>query len=253
MLKECADLAHPALSLRPQRTALDDGAEFLNQAAAALRSLGGIAEFEGEAGHGKKIGSGIALVHVIEQGGANIVDGMDIDPGLSIGQTIDASPHRGVLPYRVGRKGITVMWCKRHLLPSHSKVAPGRLHLRFGQHSVPTAGRLASTGALGVGVRFGIGIGAHIGGSQFVLSLPASFQVGGQFISGKDRTFLNADTMVAEDYHVRSDRDLLRQLSVSANVEPIHAGILSLVKAEIPDLHEIPLSRRSRIASIYRR
>ena len=39
---------------------------------------------------------------------------------------------------------------------------------------------------------------------------------------------------------VRGDRDLLRQASVSAHVEPIHAGVLSLVKAEIPDLHEFP-------------
>jgi hypothetical protein len=34
---------------------------------------------------------------------------------------------------------------------------------------------------------------------------------------------------------------LLLQASVSAHVEPIHAGVLSLVKAEIPDLHEFPL------------
>src|SRR5262249_45411878 len=66
-----------ASRLRPLRPASDDGAEFLDQAAAALGSLGGIAEFEGEAGHGTEIWGRIALVQVIEQGGANIVDGTD--------------------------------------------------------------------------------------------------------------------------------------------------------------------------------
>ena len=61
--------------------------------------LGGIAEFEGEAGHGTEIRGRIALVQVIEQGGANVVGGMDVDPCLSVGQAIDASPRRGVLPY----------------------------------------------------------------------------------------------------------------------------------------------------------
>jgi len=50
-----------------------------------LGSLGGIAEFEGEANHGTEIRSRIALVQVIEQGGANIINGMDIDPGLNVG------------------------------------------------------------------------------------------------------------------------------------------------------------------------
>jgi hypothetical protein len=72
-----------------------------------------------------------------------------------------------------------------------------------------------------------------------VLALPASSQVGGQLVAGKERTFLNADPMVAEDCHVGSDRDFLHRPSVSLNVEPIHAGILPLVKAEIPDLYEI--------------
>jgi hypothetical protein len=88
-----------ASRLRPLRPASDDGAEFLDQAAATLGSLGGIAEFEGEAGHGTQIRGGIALVQVIEQGGADIVDGMDVDPSSSVGQAIDASPRRGVLPY----------------------------------------------------------------------------------------------------------------------------------------------------------
>ena len=88
-----------ASRLWPLRAASDDGAEFLDQAAAALGSLGGITEFEGEAGHGTEIRGRIALVQVIEQGGANIVDGTDVDPCLSIGQAIDASPRRGVLPY----------------------------------------------------------------------------------------------------------------------------------------------------------
>src|SRR6516225_11304648 len=47
--------------------------------------------------------------------------------------------------------------------------------------------------------------------------------------------------MVAEDCNVRGDRDLFRQASVNSHVEPIHAGVLPLVKAEIPDLHEFPL------------
>ena len=88
-----------ASRLWPLRPASDDGAEFLDQAAAALGSLGGITEFEGEAGHGTEIRGRIALVQVIEQGGANIVDGTDVDPCLSVGQAIDASPRRGVLPY----------------------------------------------------------------------------------------------------------------------------------------------------------
>jgi hypothetical protein len=60
---------------------------------------------------------------------------------------------------------------------SDSKVAPRRFTLHFGPHSGPVAGRLPGTGALGVGERFGIGEGLHIGGGQLVLALPASFQV----------------------------------------------------------------------------
>jgi len=112
--------------------------------------------------------------------------------------------------------------------------------LRFGEHSGPATGALAGSGPPGVGERFVIGVGTHIGRGQFMRAVPTTFQVGGQFVSGKERTFLNANAVVAEDKHVRNDRDLFRLLSVSANVEPIHAGILSLVKAEIPDLHEIP-------------
>jgi hypothetical protein len=106
--------------------------ELLDQAAAALGSLSVSAEFEGEARHGTEIGRRIALVQMIEQGGANIVDAMDVDPGLSVGQTIDASPCRGVLPYGGGRKGITTVSCKRHLPPSDSELAPRRLLLGFG-------------------------------------------------------------------------------------------------------------------------
>ena len=103
--------------------------------------------------------------------------------------------------------------------------------LRVGRHSAPVAGHLAGTGALCFGERLGIGEGLHIGGGEYVLSLPTSFEIGRQFVSGKSRTFLNGDAMVAEDGNIRGDRDFLRQLSVNANVEPIHAGILSLVKA----------------------
>ena len=90
-----------AALLRPLRVgpASDDGAEFLDQAAAAPGSLGRIAKFEGEAGHGTEIWGRIALIKVIEQSGANIVYGTDVDPCLSVRQAIDASPRRGVLPY----------------------------------------------------------------------------------------------------------------------------------------------------------
>jgi hypothetical protein len=74
----------------PQCTASDDGAQFLDQLAAAFRSLGAAAEFKGEASHGAEIWGGIALVHMIEQSGANIVDRMDVDSGLGVGQTVDA-------------------------------------------------------------------------------------------------------------------------------------------------------------------
>jgi len=122
---------------------------------------------------------------------------------------------------------------------SDPEIAPRRLLFRFGRHSGPAAGRLAR-GPLGGRECSGISEDAHIGGGQFVLALPASFQVGRQFVAGEDGTFLNGDAMVAEDGNVCGDRDLLRQASVSSNIEPIHAGILSLVKAEIPDLHEFP-------------
>jgi hypothetical protein len=49
--------------------------------------------------------------------------------------------------------------------------------------------------------------------------------------------------VVAEDCNVRSDRDFICHASVSAHVEPIHAGVLPLVKAEIPNLQELPLFR----------
>jgi hypothetical protein len=101
---------------------------------------------------------------VIEQGGANVVDGMDVDLGFSVGQTIDASPRLGVLPYRDGREGITAVSSKRHLRPSDSEVAPGRLPLRCSLDSWPATGRLAGTGALGVGECFSIGVGAYVGG-----------------------------------------------------------------------------------------
>ena len=61
---------------------------------------------------------------------------------------------------------------------------------------------------------------------------------------------MNAHAMVAEDGNIRGDRDLLRQVSVSAHVELRHVRVLSRLKAEIPDLHEFPLFGRSRIASI---
>src|SRR5262252_8201908 len=98
---------------------------------------------------------------------------MDVDPALSVGQTIDAAPRRGVLPHRGNRKGITAVSGKRHLRRSNPKVAPRRLLLRFSLCSGPAARRLAGTGALGVGECFGIGVGAYIGGGQFVLAFPA--------------------------------------------------------------------------------
>jgi hypothetical protein len=104
------------------------------------------------------------------------------------------------------------------------------------------------------GERLGISIGAHIGVGQFVLALPASFEVGGQFISAKDRTVLNTDVMIAEDGQVCSDRDLLREPSVRANVEPIDTRILSLVKTEIPKLHEFSLfGRGAALVGAYQR
>ena len=113
------------------RTVSDNGVEFLDKAAAALGPLGGIAEFEAETGDGTEIGRRITLVQVIEQGGANVVDGADVDPGLSVGESVDASPGRGVLPYRSVRKGITAVSCERPWLPSNSEVAPTQLQLRF--------------------------------------------------------------------------------------------------------------------------
>src|SRR5689334_8649190 len=133
---------------------------------------------------------------------------MDIDPALRVGQAIDTAPRGGVLPYREGRKGITAVSRKRHFSPSDSEVAPGRLLLRFRQHCGPAARRLVGI-ALGVRERLGLGVGAYIGGGQFVLALPASFQVSGQFVSAKLRTLLNADAMIAEDCEVRGDGNLL--------------------------------------------
>jgi hypothetical protein len=43
---------------------------------------------------------------------------------------------------------------------------------------------------------------------------------------------------------------LLRQPVGSVHVEPIDAGVLTLVKAEISDLHGFPLPGDLRIASI---
>src|SRR5690242_221859 len=138
---------------------------------------------------------------------------MDVDPAPSVGQAIDASPRRSVLPYRGGRKGITAVSCKRHLRPSDSEVAPGRLLLRFSLYSGPATRRLAGTGTLCVCQRLGIGVGAHIGAGQFVVALPAPFQIRGQLVSTKGWTFLNADAMGSEDCDIRSDRDLLGQTS----------------------------------------
>ena len=83
-------------ALWPQGTASDDGVEFLNQVAGALRLPGCVAEFKGETSHRTEIGGRVALVHVIEQSGANIVDRMDVDPGLNVGQPIDASGSRAL-------------------------------------------------------------------------------------------------------------------------------------------------------------
>ena len=80
------------------RVLAHNGAEFFDETDAALGSLGGIAEFKSEAGHGTEMRGRIAPIHVIEQGGANVVDRTDVDPGLSVGEAIDASPRRGVLP-----------------------------------------------------------------------------------------------------------------------------------------------------------
>lgn len=66
-------------------TALHNRVEFLDEAAAALGSLAGVTEFESKAGHRTEIGSRIAFVQVIEQGGADIVGGMDVDPGFRVG------------------------------------------------------------------------------------------------------------------------------------------------------------------------
>lgn len=114
------------------------------------------------------------------------------------------------------------MSCKRHLRPSDSKVAPRRLLLRFRLYSGPAARRPAGS-ALGVGDSFVIGEGADIGGGEFVLALPASFQIGAQFVSGKERTFLNADAMIAENCHIGGHRDLLCLTSLCAYVESIQA------------------------------
>lgn len=230
----------PGRSLASQRMASYDRVEFRDQPPAPLRPPATAADFKCETSHRTEIGGGIALAHVIEQGGANIVDRMDVDPGLSVGQTIDASARRGVGSYRKRCKGVSIMTCKRHLLPSDSELAPGRLRLYFGRHYGPPAWRFPGTGAFRHGKRFGVGVGADISGGQFVIALPASSQVGSQLVAAKDRTLLNADPVVAEDYHVGGDRDFLQRPSASLNAEPIDAGIFPLIKAEIPDFHEIP-------------
>src|SRR5579883_1307045 len=69
---------------------------------------------------------------MIEQSGANIVDRMDVDPGLSVGETIDASGRRGVRSYRKSGERIGAVSWKWHLLLSHSEVPPGRLLLCYG-------------------------------------------------------------------------------------------------------------------------
>jgi hypothetical protein len=84
-----------------------------------------------------------------------------------------------------------------------------------------------------------MGVGAHILGGEFVLALPASFYVSGQFVSAKKRALLNADAMNAENRHVRGDRDLVRRTPLNVDLEPVYARVLPLVKAEIPDLHDL--------------
>src|SRR5581483_10223655 len=188
--------------MRPLRPASHHGAKFLDETAAACRSLGRIAKFEAEFSDGTEIRGGIALVQMIEQSGTNIVHGMDINPYFAVGQTINASPRLSVLPYRERRKGITALSFKRHLGLLHSEVAPGRLLLGFHLYSGPAAECFAVSGALGNGEGSGIGVGANIGGSQFVLAFPPSFQVGGQLTSGKRWAFLNANAAIAEHCHV---------------------------------------------------
>ena len=114
-----------------------------------------------------------------------------------------------------------------------------RLLLRFSMYCRPAV-RLAGAGTLGVVKCFGIGIGAQIGDGQFVRAFPALFQVGGQFVNAEVRTFLNADVLVPKDRDVCSDRDLLCSASVTPHVEPIHAGVLFLIEAKVPDLHRFP-------------
>src|SRR5580765_4552322 len=111
--------------------------EFLHQAGAALVPLASIADLEGEAGHGTERRSRIALVQMIEQRGANIVDSMNVDPGLRVRQAIDASPRRGVLPDGCGCKGITAVTCERHLGPQIPNLRQGD----FCCASACTAGR----------------------------------------------------------------------------------------------------------------
>jgi hypothetical protein len=112
-----------------------------------------------------------------------------------------------------------------------------------------TARGLSGTGALS-GERFSLDVGAYIGRGQLVLALLAAFEVGGQFVSGKDRAFLNPDAMIAEDCHIRRDRDLPGHAPLDVHVEQIHAGVLPLVKPEIPDVHEFPLFARPKVVSI---
>ena len=197
-------------SLWPQRTPSDGGVEFLDQETAALRSRGRVVEFEGEASHRAEIRGRAAFVHVIEQSGANIVDRIDVDPGLSVGQSIDASARRGVRPYRERREGITAMSCKRHLLlPLRS--FPGETSV-VATPPVPRSSDVATCERWRVRRQLAL--------------WPRSGR-------GHRRRSIRADD------HVGSDRDLLHRLSACVDVEPIHVGILPLVKAQIPDLHEI--------------
>ncbi|HLI85567.1 MAG TPA: hypothetical protein VKV17_16750 [Bryobacteraceae bacterium] len=70
--------------------------------------------------------------------------------------------------------------------------------MHFGLHPGPAV-YLSGTGTLSFGECFGIHVSAQISGGKFELALPASLQAGGQFVSGKERTFLKADIMVAEE------------------------------------------------------
>src|SRR6516225_3143669 len=87
-------------------------------------------------------------------------------------------------------------------------------------------------------------LGMHAHRPPLVRSFPPTFQVGREFVPGEGRAFLNANTMKPEEIHVSGDRELPARLTLLAHIELISAGVLPLVKAEIPDLHEFPLSGR---------